>query len=420
MHVIVIGGGLMGTVTAWYLHEAGCEVTLLERHDALAAEGSFANGGILHAGHADPWNTPAVVGRLLRWIGREESPLLLRPSRLPAMTRWGLGFLRYCSARHHARITADNTRLAVYSRSLMEGLRARAGFDYDAGRLGSMKIFRSVEALRQAAAQAEAIRPHGVHSRVLDGGQVLELEPALAGIREHLAGGVHFPDDESGDACRFVRALGRALAERGARVRVGETLQRLEGDGDGIRGVVTEHGTLTADRYVLAAGVDAPRLARPLGLRLPIEPVKGYSATLAVDDGADVPRVPVIDEQHQVVITRLGDRLRVAGTAEFAGHDRSIRPRRVEIVLRQALSNFPSLAGRIDPESVEPWACLRPVSVDGAPILGESGIPGLYLNVGAGHIGWTLAAAAGRLVADVVTGREPEIDVTPYALGRFG
>lgn len=420
MHVLVIGGGLMGTVTAWYLLEAGCEVTLIERHDELAAEGSHANGGILHAGHADPWNTPAVVGRLLRWIGREESPLLLRPSRLPAMSRWGLGFLRYCRVRHYARITAGNTRLAVYSRSLMEDLRERAGLDYDAARLGSMKILRSGEALRQAAAEAEAIRPYGVRSQVLDGGEVVRLEPALAGIREHLAGGVHFPDDESGDACRFVRELGRALIERGARLRTGETLQRIERDGNGIRGVVTERETLTADRCVLATGVDAPRLARPLGLRLPIEPVKGYSATLPVDDGADVPRVPVIDEQHQVVITRLGERLRVAGTAEFAGHDRSIRPRRVEIVLRQALSNFPSLAERIDPGSAEPWACLRPVTVDGAPILGESGIPGLYLNTGPGHLGWTLAAATGRLVADVITGREPELDVTPYALGRFG
>lgn len=420
MHVIVIGGGLMGTLTAWYLHEAGCEVTLLERHAELAAECSFANAGVLHAGHADPWNTPAVVGQLLRWIGREESPLLLRPSRLPAMTRWGMGFLRYCRARHHARITADNTRLAVYSRSLMDELRERVGADYDAGRLGSMKIFRCGEALRQAAAEAEAIRPYGVPSRVLDGDQVVELEPALTDIRAHLAGGVHFPEDESGDACRFVRALGHALVERGARLRTGETLQRIERDGRGIRGVVTERETLTADRYVLAAGVDAPRLVRPLGLRLPIEPVKGYSATLPVDDGPDVPRVPVIDEQHQVVITRLGARLRVAGTAEFAGHDRTIRPRRVEIVLRQALSNFPSLAARVDPDRAEPWACLRPVSVDGAPILGESGIPGLYLNVGAGHIGWTLAAGAGRFVADVVTGREPELDITPYALGRFG
>lgn len=417
---MVIGGGLMGTVTAWYLLEAGFEVTLLERHDELASEGSHANGGILHAGHADPWNTPAVVGRLLRWIGREESPLLLRPSRLPGMMRWGLGFLRCSNASHHARVTGDNTRLAVYSRSLMGNLREQAGLDYDAARLGSMKIFRSGDGLQQAANDAERIRSLGVRSDVLDAERAVQLEPSLAGIREHLAGGVHFPDDESGDACRFVRGLGRALTERGARLRTGEVVQRIERDVYGISGVVTARETLTADRYVLASGVDAPRLARPLGLRLPIEPVKGYSATLPVDDSADVPRVPLIDEQHQVVITRLGGRLRVAGTAEFAGHDRAIRPRRVEIVLRQALSNFPSLAERIDRTRAEPWACLRPVTMDGAPILGESGIPGLYLNTGAGHLGWTLAAATGRLVADVVTGREPELDVTPYALGRFG
>lgn len=419
MHVLVIGGGLMGTTTAWYLADAGHEVTLVDRNPELAAEGSHANGGVLHAGHADPLNTPAVIGQLLRWIGREESPLLLRPTRLPLMVRWGLGFLNYSRPHHHARITASNTHLAVYAQSLMHALREQSGVLYDAGARGSAKVFRSQEALEHSIELAGHIEPFGVRSRALDVGELVQLEPALSGVREHLAGGVHFPDDESGDACRFVRGLGRALAGRGASLRLGESVQRIDGDRNGVTGVVTDRETLTADRYVLAAGVDAPRLARPLGVRLPIEPVKGYSATLPVDDGADVPQVPLIDEEHAVVITRLGDRLRIAGTVEFAGFDRRIRERRVEIVTRQALSNFPSLAGRVDTASAESWACLRPVPVDGSPILGECGVPGLYLNAGPGHLGWTFAAGAARIVSDLVSDREPELDVSHYSIERF-
>ena len=420
MHVLVIGGGLMGATTAWYLLEAGHEVTLVERAHDLGAEGSYANGGILHAGHAAPWNSPAVVGQLLRWAGREESPLLLRPGRLPRMTRWGFGFLRHCGTGAHERVKALNTRLALYGRERMAELRAATGIAYDAGQRGSMKIFRDPAALEAARSTAASVEPLGVRSRILDADGVLALEPALADTRASLVGGIHFPDDESGDACRFVRELGGVLVERGAAVRTGETVQRIEGDRSGVRSVVTDREVIQADRYVLAAGVDAPALVRPLGLRLPIEPAKGYSVTLAVDDGPDVPRMPLIDEAHRVVITRLGGRLRIAGTVEFAGFDRAIRRRRVEVVRRQGLSNLPALAARLDPGGAEPWACLRPVSIDGAPILGASPIPNLFLNTAPGHLGWTLAAAAGSVIADQVSERTPGFeDIGGLAPGRF-
>jgi D-amino-acid dehydrogenase len=420
MRVLVIGGGLMGTTTAWYLLEAGHEVTLVDRAEELAAEGSHANGGILHAGHAAPWNSPAVAGQLLRWVGRERSPLLLRPGRIPRMTRWGLGFLRHCRGRDHERVKALNTRLALYGRERMAALRAATGIDYDGARCGSMKIFRDRAALDAARSAAASIEGLGIRSRALDAEGVLELEPALADTRATLAGGIHFPDDESGDACRFVRGLGRVLLRRGAEVRTGESIKRIKGDRSGIRSVVTDRDVIRADRYVVAAGVDAAELVRPLGLRLPIEPAKGYSVTLPVDDGMDVPRMPLIDEAHRVVITRLGGRLRIAGTVEFAGFDRTIRSARVEIVRRQGLANLPALARRLDPREAEPWACLRPVSVDGAPILGPSPIPGLYLNTAPGHLGWTLAAAAGSIVADQVSDRSPGFeDTRSLAPARF-
>ena len=410
MHIVVIGGGLMGTATAWFLLEAGHEVTLLDRNPELAAEGSYANGGILHAGHAAPWNSPAVAGQLLRWVGREASPLLLRPGRLPWMTRWGLGFLRHCRARDHEYVKALNTGLALYGRDRMAELRAATGIEYDGDQRGSMKIFRDRAALDAAQSAAQALEPLGIRSCTLDADGVLEQEPALADTRASLAGGIYFPDDESGDACRFVRELGRVLVERGASVRTGETVSRIEGDRLGVRSVVTDRDVIQGDRYVLAAGVDAPALVRPLGLRLPIEPAKGYSVTLPVDDGADVPRMPLIDEAHRVVITRLGDRLRIAGTVEFTGFDRTIRLPRVEVVQRQGLSNLPSLASRLDPGDVEPWACLRAVSIDGAPVLGASPIPNLFLNTAPGHLGWTFAAGAGQVVADQVGGRVTGFD----------
>ncbi len=420
MHVVVIGGGLMGTVTAWFLIEAGHEVTLLDRNPELAAEGSYANGGILHAGHAAPWNSPSVAGQLLRWAGREESPLLLRPGRLPHMARWGLGFLRHCRAHDHERVKALNTRLALYGRERMGELRAAAGMAYDGEQRGSMKIFRDRAAFDTARSAAASIESLGIRSCALDTDGVLELEPALADTRASLVGGIHFPGDESGDACRFVRELGRVLVERAADVRTGEVVQRIEGDRSGVRSVVTDRDVIQADRYVLAAGVDAPALVRPLGLRLPIEPAKGYSVTLAVDDAPDVPRMPLIDEAHRVVITRLGGRLRIAGTVEFSGFDREIRRRRVEVVRRQGLSNLPSLAARLDPDESEPWACLRPVSTDGAPILGASPITNLFLNTAPGHLGWTLAAAAGKIVADQVSDRASGFEhAGELALRRF-
>jgi D-amino-acid dehydrogenase len=407
LHVVVIGGGLMGTATAWFLVEAGHEVTLLDRSSELAAEGSFANGGILHAGHAAPWNSPAVAGQLLRWVGREESPLLLRPGRLPHMTRWGVGFLRHCRARDHEHVKVLNTRLALYGRERMAELRAATGIAYDGDQRGSMKIFRDRVALEAARSAAESIETLGIRSHVLDAEGVLGHEPALADTRASLVGGIHFPDDESGDACRFVRELGRMLVERGASVRTGEPVLRIEGDRSRVRSVVTARDIIQA-------------LARPLGLRLPIEPAKGYSVTLPVDDGPDVPRMPLIDEAHRVVITRLGGRLRIAGTVEFAGFDREIRGRRVEVVRRQGLSNLPSLDARLDPDASEPWACLRPVSIDGAPILGVSPIPNLFLNTAPGHLGWTLAAAAGRIVADQVSDHTPGFqDIGGLGAGRF-
>lgn len=419
MRVLVIGGGVIGTTTAWFLCRDGHDVTLVEREQALAAEGSHANGGMLHASHTEPWNSPAAVGQLLRWLGREDSPLLLRPAQIPRLLFWGLGFLRYSRAHHHARNTQVNARLAVYSLQVLQALRAETGLHYDEAGQGILKIFRNGVELDTALRNSQLMAALGVRFEPLDAAAVVAREAALADIRSSLAGGIYYPDDEIGDARLFTERLGDLATARGLTLRLGETVQRLERDGERITAVVTDRGRLTADVYVLATGAAAPLLARQAGIRLPIRPVKGYSATLDVAGKPGAPTLPIIDDGRKIVMSRLGDRLRIAGTAEFAGYDRAILSHRVEAVVRQGLASFPRLAAAVDPATATPWACLRPMTMDGPPILGQTPLRNLFLNTGPGHLGWTFAAGAGRVVADVVQGREPEISLDGLTLARY-
>ncbi len=416
MRVVIVGGGLVGVTTA----EAGHAVTIVDRRHELAAEGSHANGGILHAGHAEPWNNPAAVAQLARSLVRRDSALRLHPGRLPRMTGWGLRFLWHCRRARREAVTEINTRLAVWSRGLTQELARATGIAFDAAHHGTLKIFRDAERFAHGREAARHIEPLGVRARFLDTDGVAALEPALAAVRGELAGGIHFVDDATGDAAEFTRALGRAVAERGGELRLGETVHGLAGGADGVTGVTTDGGVVRGDRYILANGVDAPALARPLGLRLPIEPVKGYSATLALAPGAEAPRVALIDDARQVVMARLGQRLRVAGVAEFAGMDRDIDPAAAERVMSHALANVPEVDQAVDRSAASTWACLRPVSADGAPILGATRIPNLFLNTGAGHLGWTLATGVSRLVAEAVAGEAPSLPLDGVAPQRFG
>lgn len=419
MKVLVIGGGVIGTTTAWCLRQEGHEVTVLDRASALAAEGSFANGGMLHASHTEPWNTPAAICQLIRWVGRERSPLHLHLSQLPNLAGWGMGFLRYSRPDHHRHNTCVNTRLARYSQRMMQFIREQTGIHYDEAQRGIIKIFRSQHELDEAARIAALTAELGVRHKILDVPATIELEPALAGIRKELAGAIYYPDDESGDACLFTRRLGEIAAEQGVYFELNTAVQRIELKHGAVHRVLTSRGVRQADGYVLAAGVDAPLLARPLGIQLPIRPVKGYSATLPIAGCPGVPRVPIIDERYKVVMTELGGQLRIAGTAEFAGYDYRIHERRVRLIAEQALSSLPELAEAVDPRSGSRWACLRPLTIDGPPILGSTAVPNLLLNVGSGHLGWTFTAGCAYVLADVISGRQPTLDLDGLTLGRY-
>jgi len=419
MKVLVLGAGVIGTTTAYFLAKEGHEVTVVDRATDVAQGTSFANGGIIHISLVDPWNAPGTAFKFWKWIGREDSPALLRPGAIPGMLGWGLAFLRNSSRSRHAHHTLINLRLALYSARVLKTVRAEAGLDYDHGERGLMKVFRDRESLDHATALARFLEPHGVRHRALSVGEVVALEPALGSVAGELAGGVHFPDDESGDARRFTRAIADRAEAMGVDFRFGARIERLDVKNGAIAGVATPDGRIEADAYVLALGTDSPRFGRELGIRLPIYPVKGYSLTAPLDGWNDAPATPVVDETLKVAAVPLGDRLRLAGNAEFAGHDLALDERRAGNIWNGAVRMYPALARHVERAKAEPWTGLRPMTPDGPPILGATKYPNLFLNTGHGHLGWTMAAGSARVVADIVSGREPEIDLDGLLAARF-
>ncbi len=420
MKVTVVGGGVIGITTAWYLAERGHEVTVLERAAAMADETSHANGGLLHASHAEPWNSPGVLWDLLRWIGRENSPLLLRPHALPGLMRWGLGFLRYSRRRHHEHSLRVNAALAVYSLERLRALRAETGLRYDDAQNGILKVFNDQATLDAAAEASRHMDEVGVRYRLLDPAATVELDPAYADAADQLAGAIYYPEDESGDACLFTQRLAELARERhGVHLVNNCTVEGWRTEGGRIVAARTAQGEMTGDAWVLATGSYTPQLARPLGLRVPIYPVKGYSVTIHAPDWTGAPRIPLIDDERKVVLSVLGGRVRMAGTAEFTGYDLSLRKARCDNVLNNVLATFPGLRDHIAPETREDWCGLRPMSMDGPPIVGETAVPNLYLNSGTGHLGWTFACGVSHLLAQRLSGETPGLDMAPLAPDRY-
>lgn len=414
---IVIGGGLLGVTNAWYLTERGFEVTLVERRDDTALETSFANGGLVTPSQSDPWNGPGTFGHLLKWLWREDSPLLLRPRALPGLWRWGLRFLWASRAAPWWSATEANLRLGLYSLECLRALRGAVRVDYDGLRAGTLKVFRDAAAFERSAALARALAPLGLKHRSLTGSDAAALEPWLAPVASKLAGAIHYPEDESGDAHRFAQVLADNTRRRGVRYLFGTAAAGFAASGGKVAALRTTKGELQGDIYILAAASATPGLVASLGLKLLIYPVKGYSLTLPMPQIERSLGVPLVDFEQKVVITPMGKRLRIAGTAEFAGFDLSLNSRRYGAILGHVQRLLPQLA---DSESdVQPWTGLRPMTVDGPPILGATRYANLFLNAGHGPLGWTLAAGSSRAVADLAAGRTPEIDLAPYSAARF-
>ncbi len=419
MRIIVVGAGLLGLTTAYFLRRHGAEVLVVERQLGPGLETSFANGGMLHASQANPWNEPGVLWQALRMLGREDAALLIRPRALPRMLGWAWSFVRNSSLPRYLANVEKNARLADYSLTVLAEHLAALQLPFERADRGTLKIYRSTEELDTASQFAERCRAFDVRYQVMTAREVVTLEPALAPIVAQLSGGIHFPDDVSGDAHRFCRALAERCAADGVQFRYETQVQRIVTSDGAVSGVSCDGELQRADAVVLAAASHSVALAASAGVRLPVQPVKGYSITVPMSHWQVQPRVPVIDEHYHAAVCPLGQQLRVAGTAEFAGFDTALTPSRIANLYDLIARIYPLEAAGIKRSACAEWTGLRPMSPDGVGIMGRTQVAGLFLNTGHGHLGWTMAPGAGKLVADDIMQHTTELARDDYQLARF-
>jgi D-amino-acid dehydrogenase len=400
MKVLVLGAGVIGVTSAWHLRRAGHEVTVLERREGPALETSFANGGQISVSHAVPWANPDAPREVLQWLGRADAPLKFRPTVDWRQWYWGLRFMLECLPRRTRENSQHILALALESQRALAELRAELDIDFDHQARGILSLYTTRRAYEEALGRLDLLGPE-VRREVKTADECVEVEPALAAARSQLAGGIYAPGDESGDAHRYTIALAQRCAERGVAFLYGHAVQRMRVENGRIEAVVAtrtggETISTAADAYVLALGCWSSLFARSLDLELPVYPVKGYSITLPVRDGDVAPHVSLTDEEHKIVFSRLGARLRVAGTAELTGYDQSIDAQRCDAILARTLRLFPR-AG--DATAVEHWAGLRPATPGNVPLIGRTRYRNLYLNTGHGTLGWTLACGSAQRLA---------------------
>jgi len=406
---LVLGGGVVGVTTAYYLATAGHEVTVVEEKDALGLEATAANAGIIAPGHSFAWASPRAPRMLWQSLRGAETAIRVRLAPDLRLYTWGLRFLRECTAERARRNTLVKLRLCQYSQSVMNELVRAERLEYHAVTKGALYLYRNAAELEAGTKKMALLAEHGQKQEILGAREVAKLDPVFEPVADKFAGAIRDLGDSSGDGHVFVENLARVCRERlGVVVKLGARVTGLEADGDRIGAALTSQGRLTADNYVLALGVGSPIVARTAGVRLPIYPAKGYSSTFPLKSGGLAPTIPGVDEQWLVGWSRLGDRLRLTSTAEFAGYDWGWMPRDFNNILRLARDLFPDAA---DYDRGQYRACLRPMTPDGPPILGLGRHRNLFLNCGHGHMGWTMACGTARIVADLMTGRMPELDL---------
>ena len=413
MQVLILGAGVAGVTAAWQLLEDGHEVTVIERQAEAAAETSFANAGLVAPGHAFAWASPKAAKILLKSLLLKDQPLRFRFRAEPALWRWSLQFLAQCTSERARRNTRIKHRLCRYAQAALQDVVARTGVAYDGERRGVLYLHRSQATLDRGAANMQILREAGQELEVIDRDRAAEIDPALAPAKEKIAGAIYSPGDESGDACKFTRALAALCAGRGASFRYGTTILGIEASGDRVERVLTDRGELRADLYMLACGSYSPLLARTLGERLSVYPIKGYSLTLPIAGANNPPTVGGVDEDNLCAYVRLGERMRSTAIAEFAGYDTSHRPADFLSMLTALRDLFPSGADYGRPQY---WACLRPMTPEGTPVLGRGRFENLHYNTGHGHMGWTMACGTARISADLIAGRTPDLPLEGLTL----
>lgn len=411
MRILVLGGGVVGVTTAYQLLKDGHEVALVERRPGVAEETSWGNAGMIAPGHSFVWSSPRAPMILLKSLFLKDQALRFRPSADPRLWQWSLLFLAQCT---HARARLNTLRkhqLCLYSQrvlheTLADSTLAGDGIDYDRNTRGILYFYRTEERLAAGVEHMRILSDDGQETEVLDRDAVVRLEPSLSAARDRIAGGIYCPTDETGDCAKFTKALADACARMGAEIHPGTEITAIHADGDGITGVETSAGRMTADAYVLALGNHSPLFARRLGIPLPVYPIKGYSLTVPVGNHAAAPTIGAIDEDNLVAISRFGDRVRATATAEFAGYDTSHRPQDFEFMLGVLRELYPDGA---DYGRAEGWAGLRPMTPEGTPRFGRRKYRNLWINSGHGHMGWTMSHASARITADLIAGRAPAL-----------
>ena len=416
MKIIILGSGVIGTTSAYFLAKAGHDVTVVERQSGAGLETSFANAGEISPGMAAPWAAPGVPLRALLWLFMRHSPLVIRPQRDPAMWRWMAQMLGNCNVERYQANKARMVRLAEYSRDCLVALRGATGIAYDARTKGTLQVFRDQRQFDEAAHDIAVLERYGVPYALLDGAGCELAEPALARVRGRILGGLRLPADETGDCFKFTQALAAMALELGVKFRNGVQVTSVRADGERIHGVVTSQGELMADAFVVAMGSYSPLLLRPLGVKIPVYPVKGYSITMPVVDPSGAPESTVMDESVKVGITRLGERIRVGGTAELAGYDTTLRQER-RAPLERAVSELFPHGGDLTQATF--WCGLRPMTPDGTPVIGATPYRNLFLNNGHGTLGWTMSCGSARVLADIVSGRAPDISLEGLSMTRY-
>jgi len=416
MKVLVLGSGVIGVSAAYQLALAGHEVVVVDRQPAPAMETSFANAGEVSPGYSAPWAGPGVPLKAVKWLLMRHRPLVIRANLDIEMVRWGLAMLRNCTAARYEVNKARMMRLAEYSRDCLKALRAGTGIAYDERTRGTLQLFRTPKQYDASAADIAVLQRSGVGFRLLDVAGCIEREPALATVREKFVGGLLLPGDETGDCFKFTQRLADLAGREGVTFRQSVRIESLVRSGARLDGVQTDAGRLVADAYLVALGSYSPLLLRPLGIRIPVYPVKGYSITVPIVDPSGAPESTVMDETHKVAVTRLGERIRVGGTAELAGYTLKLHEARRHTLEHVVGDLFPHGG---DLSKAEFWCGLRPMTPDGTPLVGPTDIGNLYLATGHGTLGWTMAAGTARVVADLISGRSPEIDLAGLTLARY-
>lgn len=417
MQILILGSGVIGVTSAWYLAKQGHQVTVIDRQAGPALETSFANAGQISPGYSAPWAAPGVPLKAIKWMMQDLAPLMINPKVNANTLKWMTKMLSNCNQSSYHTNKARMMRLAEYSRDCFKDLRSEVGIDYEGRTQGTLQLFRTQKQVDAAAKDIAVLEECGVDYEVLDRDGCVAREPALGQVKEKIVGGLRLPGDETGDCFKFTTALAEECKKLGVEFKFNTEIEGLLSDDNGIVGVRTRQGTLTADRYLMCLGSYSTLLLANVGVVVPVYPIKGYSLTLPIIDESRAPVSTIMDETYKVAVTRFDDRIRVGGTAEITSYDTSLQEKRRRNVEFTVGDLFP---GGGDIDQAEFWTGLRPMTPDGTPILGGTRYPNLYLNTGHGTLGWTMSLGSGKFIADVISGNPTEIDPQGMSVARYG